>query len=331
MRRNPCILILTDFALRMPQRIYWQESFDLDYIQRELEENGCETIVTHYEDPCLIQICADLDWPFVLPATSYHPGYRSLVNATLAALQANGARLIPSLAHFLAYENKILMSRMIASRKIPSPKTYVISTYEEFQRAVAELGLPVVIKEPQGFGSSNVSLLRTSKEVEIYLKDNFKRGFIGTNNKSHYVAETRGLNLCLVQEFIPGLEGDWRVKLYGDRGGSLYRRARPDDFRASGSGLTKRIKAPDEIFEFAWNVQQALGCPWVSCDIAESKNGIVLFEYQVVHYCTGELEDHKQYYVRQAPGRWETVEGNFPLEKEMVRQVMQFIKNGSNA
>jgi len=41
----------------------------------------------------------------------------------------------------------------------------------------------------------------------------------------------------IVQEFIPDLSNDWKVLVFWDKYYVLRRKNRPNDFRASGSGL----------------------------------------------------------------------------------------------
>ena len=66
-------LILTDFALRLPMRLVWYESFDVAAIASGLHRIGFEPVVTHYEDPELYRLVQDLKIQYCLPATSWMP------------------------------------------------------------------------------------------------------------------------------------------------------------------------------------------------------------------------------------------------------------------
>jgi glutathione synthase/RimK-type ligase-like ATP-grasp enzyme len=227
-----------------------------------------------------------------------------------------GIILIPSLCHFLAFENKGLVTEMINLLTIPCPKSYFVSTIESLERAVSDLGYPFVAKKREGFASSGVQLISNIDELNSLITREFTLKGNGTE----------GVGEVIVQEFIEDLKGDWKVIVIGNVAATLWRRVRPDDFRASGSGLFEFIKAPDYVLEFAFCVRKMLSAPYVSLDIAETDDGCKVLEYQVVHFGTTTIDKAKEYYQRHENGWWEVINGGFDLEQTMVEAVLSEIK-----
>jgi glutathione synthase/RimK-type ligase-like ATP-grasp enzyme len=310
---------LTDFALRIPQRINANQSFGVPLLIAELNALGVRCWLSHYEDPCLFNRLTDLGISCCVAATSYYRGYRHLVNSIVPVLQGIGMRLIPTAEHVLAYENKSMQVAVGRALHLKMPPSFAVATAEEFQRAAGTVGYPFVLKGPEGFGSASVSAVSSGKEMEALIPKLFSEKARGT----------RGVGVAIVQQFLPGLSGDWKVIVTGCTAASLYRRARPADFRASGSGLFEFRTAPSYILEFANAVRVKLGAPWVSCDIAETQEGAILIEYQVVHFGTTTVDKAPEHAVRDASGNWEVRPGPVAMEKEMARAVLDILEGVS--
>jgi glutathione synthase/RimK-type ligase-like ATP-grasp enzyme len=147
---------------------------------------------------------------------------------------------------------------------------------EYAQRSASLLGFPVVFKSPEGFASSGVKLIKSESDLINFLQANY----------IEKADLTDGMKCMVIQKYIPGLLGDWKIIVVGKYATSLYRKVRPNDFRASGSGLFEFRKAPDFVLEFAYQTRLKLNAPWISCDIAEKNDECILLEYQVVHFGT---------------------------------------------
>jgi len=307
-------LILGDFALRVPQRIVWTESFDVAKIAEGLRRFGYTTVITHYEDPGLYRLIADLNIRYCLAATSWLRGYRALVNSTLPALERSGVILIPSLIHFLAYENKLLQAHLAKTLGLETPASFAVATVEGLRRAAWALGYPVVVKCAEGYGSAQVSRVDSASELEAVAECHFRERARGTG----------GVGSLVIQEFIPALPGDWKVIVVGDVAACLYRKVRPGDFRASGSGLFEFKRAPDAVLEFAYGVRRRLKVPWVSCDVAEWQEKCLLLEYQVVHFGTT-TTDKPPFHLRRTCGKWRECSGPVEMEEEMALAVGQYL------
>ncbi len=101
------------------------------------------------------------------------------------------------------------------------------------------------------------------------------------------------------QDFVPGLRGDFKVLRYGTRFYAIARKNRPDDFRASGSGVLDF--RPEEwhdmtpVLDSAWAWSECMASPFVSMDIghAPETSGAtpVLIEFQCVSFGPSAIEN----------------------------------------
>lgn len=308
------ILLLTDYALRIPQRLRASESFNIVDLATHLRSGGLNVAITHYEDPELFKMIVALGITHCMPATSFYLGYRHLVNSIVPVLENIGVRLIPSCVHLLAYENKTLQTALASALSLAMPETRAVATYEEFIRAAEVMGLPLVIKNPHGFASAGVRLITSQDELKQVGYEVFSERQVGT----------KGIGMLIVQKYLPQLKGDWKIIVLGNHAASLYRLVRPDDFRASGSGLFEFRRASDHVLDFAMSVKHKLSAPWVSCDIAETEDGPILIEFQVVHFGTTTIDKAPEHYLKLAAG-WKTVAGAVPSEKVMAEAVLESI------
>ncbi len=308
------ILLLTDYALRIPQRLRATESFNITDLATHLRSGGTDVVITHYEDPELFTMVSTLGVTHCLPATSFYLGYRHLVNSIVPVLECIGVRLIPSCVHLLAYENKTLQTALASALSLAMPETRAVATYEEFTRAAEVMGLPVVTKNPHGFASAGVRLITSQDELKQVGHEVFSERQVGT----------KGIGMLIVQKYLPQLKGDWKIIVLGNHAASLYRHVRPGDFRASGSGLFEFRRASDQVLDFAMSVKQKLSVPWVSCDIAETEDGPILIEFQVVHFGTTTIDKAPEHYLKLAAG-WKTVAGVVPAESAMADAILESI------
>lgn len=86
--------------------------------------------------------------------------------------------------------------------------------------------------------------------------------------------------------------------------------------------------APQEVFDFAFEVKRQLGVPWVSCDVVVYEDRPALIEFQIVHYGTITLDLAKQHLIRQDDQSYRTVEGPVPIETAMVEEIHQVMTAG---
>ncbi len=90
--------------------------------------------------------------------------------------------------------NKVFLMELMGSNQIPTPPTVMLADETDLPRAMDQLGLPLVVKIPDGSGSSRgVHKVSTVDEFKRITEELFE--------------ET---DLLLAQKFLP-TEFDWRV------------------------------------------------------------------------------------------------------------------------
>lgn len=87
-----------------------------------------------------------------------------------------------------------------------------------------------------------------------------------------YIPQSNNRKKFIVQNFIEGLDGDYRVIIYGEKYYRLYRKNRENDFRASGSGdIYFDIELPKGLLDYSRILYKKFNTPYVSLDIGHKK------------------------------------------------------------
>jgi hypothetical protein len=132
----------------------------------------------------------------------------------------------------------------------------------------------------------------------------------------------------IVQNFVAGLHGDYRILAYGKKYYAVYRKNRDNDFRASGSGRLDFEKTlPEGLLDYARRVYTQFNTPLMSLDIGFIDGHFHLFEFQCL--CLGQytLEKSKFYYRLNESGSWERVYEAPDLERELSSVFLHHIEN----
>lgn len=153
------------------------------------------------------------------------------------------------------FDDKIAQAYLLKALKIPTPTTWVWFDLEAARQWTREATFPVVAKLAGGAGSSNVRLMRTRDEALAWIERMFATGISsvgdtpGMSTKDRLKASAKVLlgrntvpyelqkNYVLFQEFLDKNPFDTRITVIGKRAFGFRRFNRPNDFRASGSGL----------------------------------------------------------------------------------------------
>jgi hypothetical protein len=94
----------------------------------------------------------------------------------------------------------------------------------------------------------------------------------------------------VIQEFIPGLDSDYRVIGIGDRFYLMKRMANKGDFRASGTKkFVFETDPPEGLLDYAHDVFTRFGTPFLSMDIGHRQGRNYLFEFQALHFGTAAI------------------------------------------
>lgn len=168
--------------------------------------------------------------------------------------------------------NKVFLMELLGQNQVPTPPTMMIAEAADLPRAMDELGLPLVVKIPDGSFSRGVHKVSTA--------DEFKR------LADELLEET---DLLLAQKFIP-TDFDWRVGvLSGEplfvcqyrmaRGHWQILKHRPDGTAREGGFKTFGIdQAPPEVIDTAVRAAKPIGDGLYGVDLKETANGFVVLE-----------------------------------------------------
>jgi hypothetical protein len=102
------------------------------------------------------------------------------------------------------------------------------------------------------------------------------------------------------QEFVPGNDRDLRINVIGDRfAHGFWRRNRPGDFRASGSGLIMYDEVPEDAVRYCLELNKRCGFDSMGYDLLFGPNGFIVSE---ISYTYADWAVHNSpYYLRLEP------------------------------
>lgn len=289
--------------------------------------------------------------------TSEAPGafYKRYVEDLVCFLEKQGAVVLPCHEYLKAHHNKVFMELMRMQFADESLKTIKSTCYGSWVDALTyDKGFPVVIKQASGSAGAGVYLAHNKKEYKKYarkaghtivasglsdlvitsIKNLIKKiiKFMYPSRKGYVQLDTSPVSSALVvQNFIPGLSGDYKVLFFGGRFYCMYRKNRRNDFRASGSGMFFQV--PDNelegVLEFARKLTLEIDFPIIGMDIGFDGKSYHLIEFQMIDIGTSALQRSKFWHEYQN-GQWVKFEGSSNLEEEFSRSFDYFINRLQN-
>ena len=240
----------------------------------------------------VIQQCSDCSavlWHWTLVKLEEELVARQIIYA----LEKKGILVFPNLTSCWHYDDKVAQKYLFDAIGAPLLPTWVFTDQTSAQEWIAGATWPKVFKLRCGASSSNVRLVQSRGQARELCRVAFGRGFPA---KPGYLADartrvrkTKNFNdfwqklkraprslletlayrrraprqrgYLYFQEFVPGNEYDTRVVIIGDRAFSYLRLNRPNDFRASGGGLTvyNLERIDKRCIEIAFDVAETLG------------------------------------------------------------------------
>ncbi|MGE3900153.1 MAG: RimK-like ATPgrasp N-terminal domain-containing protein, partial [Variibacter sp.] len=166
--------------------------------------------------------------------------------------------------------NKVFLMELLQSNQVPTPPTVMLADVAALPRAVDQLGLPLVVKIPDGSFSRGIHKVSTPEEFRRIADELFE--------------ET---DLLLAQKFMP-TEYDWRVGvLSGEplfvcqyrmaRGHWQIVKHRPDGSASEGGFRTFGLdQAPRDIIDVAVRAAKPVGDGFYGVDLKQMPDGSVV-------------------------------------------------------
>jgi glutathione synthase/RimK-type ligase-like ATP-grasp enzyme len=168
--------------------------------------------------------------------------------------------------------NKVFLMELLGSNQVPTPPTVMLADAADLPRAMDQLGLPLVVKIPDGSFSRGVHKVTTMDEFKRIADELFE--------------ET---DLLLAQKFMP-TDFDWRVGVLSGEPLFVcqYRMARghwqifkhhaDGSSREGGHRTFDLDKAPSEVIDLAVRAAQPIGDGLYGVDLKQTPDGIVVME-----------------------------------------------------
>jgi glutathione synthase/RimK-type ligase-like ATP-grasp enzyme len=297
-------------------------------------------------------LSGDYKGVYILYQTSEAPGtfYKRYIEDLVYFLEKQGAVMLPCHKWLKAHHDKIFMELMRSNFSDSSLKTIKSWCYGSWVDAQNyNSGFPVVIKQASSSGGEGVSLASDKNEYDRKVKkagkavcadsvlnlftDYFKKTvkkiiILFYPERANYLKyDITPLSTSLiVQSFVPGLSGDYKILFFGGKYFMMYRKNREKDFRASGSGKFFPVPEKDQegLLNFAWRVTQEIDYPIIGMDIGFDGNVYHLLEFQMIHIGTSALHRSK-YWHEFHDGKWLKFDGTSDLEEEFSRSVHSYI------
>jgi len=328
------LVILVDYRGQLYSSTRWSTSgIDLEQFVEALRPSVGSVEILTFEEAAE----RDLKDRVLLAQSSEDKGshYKAFIIDVLRYLEKSN-RVIPSVDYYQAHDNKVFSSLLIKNMefdfKVPEAK--LVGTAVSLQ--AENISLPCVLKSAGGSTSSGVVLARTKRQLMRSAKklSNTKRYLEAARFvlkrvlKKNYVPETIFRERIIIQEFIPGLAGDYKVLVFGKRFYGLRRENRKNDFRASGSGIFDFSEVvPDEVLDAARTLYLALDVPFLSVDLAFSNGDVYLIEYQCVMFGTVTQEKGTQYYFRGMDETWKVKDKTNSLAEDYAEAIKEYLND----
>jgi glutathione synthase/RimK-type ligase-like ATP-grasp enzyme len=168
--------------------------------------------------------------------------------------------------------NKVYLMERMAANNVPTPPTVMLAAEEDLPKAIAELGLPLVVKIPDGSFSRGVHKVETEKDLRKLFDELYE-----------------DTDLLIAQKFMP-TNFDWRVGIL--EGEPLFvcqymmfkghwQIVKHENGSAPKEGRFKTVplaEAPPKVIEIAVNAARTIGDGLYGVDLKETPEGVFVIE-----------------------------------------------------
>jgi len=189
--------------------------------------------------------------------------------------EAEGLVVMDDPRSILRCTNKVYLADLLNANAVPTPKTLIVSnaSVKSQQRIVEEIGLPAVLKIPDGAFSRGVELVTTAQELSIALKNLRKNSSLVLAQEYMYteydwrigVLNNRPIYAC--RYFM--VEGHWQIYKHGDDPQA------PD----SGNFDTPPIwEVPPKVIDAALRATRLIGDGLYGVDIKQAGERVAVIE-----------------------------------------------------
>ncbi|MCK7543365.1 RimK family protein [Marinobacter bryozoorum] len=188
--------------------------------------------------------------------------------------EAEGLVVIDDPVSILRCTNKVFLADLLKTNKVPTPRTLILSKDQKdgASRVIEQLGLPVVVKIPDGAFSKGVLKARDEKELKEALKTLFRQSA-----------------LVLAQEYLY-TDYDWRIGVLGGRAiyackyymvkghWQIYQHGEAKQVDSGDFDTLPTYEVPRNVVQAALNATRLIGNGLYGVDIKQSGNRVAVIE-----------------------------------------------------
>jgi glutathione synthase/RimK-type ligase-like ATP-grasp enzyme len=244
-----------------------------------------------------------------------------------------GKLVFPNYETVWHFESKVAQSYLFSHAGVRTPDTVATFDHRDAQEQLDCAKFPLVFKLSGGAASRNVRLIRTPREAAARLRDAFcgklyreatgPGGLRGLRRLRlvaqrwfwdflrHYLTGKEPPGCLYWQEYLPDNEADLRITVIGDcYAYGFWRKNRPGDFRASGSGrLDFQSAVPEAPLHYCLELNRRFRFDSMAYDILFKKNEFVVSEMSYGYLDSAPYRT-AGYYERREDGTIEFVPGH---------------------
>jgi hypothetical protein len=184
--------------------------------------------------------------------------------------------------------------------------------------------------------SSGVALAKNKAELLDLVKKNAKTSSLKLRVKEMirhrkylgYVKNSYYQKKFILQPYIPNLENDWKVLIFGEKVYILRRGVRKNDFRASGSHVGYKAGSnsgfPIDHLDRLIELKNKIGLPNISIDYTfDGKKGYII-EFQGIYFGLS-THNYSDDYYEKVDGKWEIKANTLSKDELFVYSVIHHL------
>lgn len=304
MKNNKIILLTGNNNFFGQTRKPWV-SMDVDNLQYSIHVQGFD--VEKYSFHEILNQDKDIRNSIIFYTFSQKINRRDYIKDVVYFLDNGSNILIPSYDLLLCHENKGFQELFKKRIKLSSLNSYYFSSIEEISDYPIQF--PTVLKTVDTSNGKGVFLVKNQTEL-VKIVEKLERQNIFTwldlirrkyfrrkksykhypdysNSKDYYQYKDYILKEknFILQEFVPGLDHDYRVLIFYDKYYVMKRYTKKNDFRASGTKIQEfDIEFDHRLLDYAREVYHKFDTPFLSLDIGFHNGKFFLFEFQALHF-----------------------------------------------
>lgn len=201
--------------------------------------------------------------------------------------EAEGLVVIDDPVSILRCTNKVFLADLLKTNKVPTPRTLILSKDQKdaAARVIEQLGLPVVVKIPDGAFSRGVLKARDEKELKEALKTLFRQSA-----------------LVLAQEYLY-TDYDWRIGVLGGRAiyackyymvkghWQIYQHGDARQVDSGDFDTLPTYEVPRNVVQAALNATRLIGNGLYGVDIKQAGNRVAVIEVNDNPSIDSDVED----------------------------------------